>query len=224
MLMPSLGHHTMQEQGGKWDKVGPVGFGNFKVVLTLLTKAVVVQIKISIIEVGEPSLQRLLSKRCLDLSGRQSLILVFQMDFHELEHLKIPHHLLRKSLWGLWAALARWSQPCLVKRFFESASLVPSLRSRICYCLTELLQMGWLTHWVWSNWNCKKRLKASQLITNHYYLKCNGMLSVNGWNSGMVMCRSATCRSGIGGKQIVRWQTGQGNDANRRTNAQRQIR
>ena len=65
----------------------------------------------------------------------------------------------------------------------------------------------------------KGRLEASQLITNHYYLKGNGMFSVNRWNSGLV-----TCRSGIGGRQIVRWQTGQGDDANRGANAQGQIR
>ena len=64
----------------------------------------------------------------------------------------------------------------------------------------------------------KGRLEPSQLITNHYYLEGNGILSVNGWNSGLV-----TCRSGIGGRQIVRWQTDQGDDANRRVNAQGQI-
>ena len=36
------------------------------------------------------------------------------------------------------------------------------------------------------------------------------MLSVNGRNSGLVTCRSVTCRPGIGWGQIVRWQTGQG--------------
>ena len=49
MLMPSLGHRTIQKQGGKKDAVGSVGSGVVKVVLTLLTKAVIVQVKISII-------------------------------------------------------------------------------------------------------------------------------------------------------------------------------
>ena len=84
MLMPSLGYHTTQKRGSKWDTVGPVGSGGFKVVLTLLTKAVAVQVRIPIIEVGKPGFQRLLSKLCLDWSGRQSLILVLQVDFHEL--------------------------------------------------------------------------------------------------------------------------------------------
>ena len=84
MLIPSLGHRTAQKRGSKRDTVGPVGFGGFKVILTLLTKAVAIQVRISIIEVGEPSLQWLLSKFYLDWSGRQSLVLVFQVGFHEL--------------------------------------------------------------------------------------------------------------------------------------------
>ena len=36
-------------------------------------------------------------------------------------------------------------------RFYENKSLVPSLRSGVWYCLTELLQTGWLTRWVWRN-------------------------------------------------------------------------
>ena len=66
MLMPLLGHRTIQKQGGKWDTVGPAGYSGFKVVLTLLTKAIAVQVRISIVEVGEPGFQWLLSKFCLD--------------------------------------------------------------------------------------------------------------------------------------------------------------
>ena len=66
VLMPSLGHRTAQKRGGKRDAVGPVGSGGFKVILTLLTKAVAVQVRILIIEVGEPGLQQLLLKLCLD--------------------------------------------------------------------------------------------------------------------------------------------------------------
>ena len=84
MLMPSLGHRTTQERGGKWDTVGPIGSGGLKVILTLLTKAVAVQMTISIIEVRKTGLQRLLSKFCLDRSGRQNLVLVLQVGFHEL--------------------------------------------------------------------------------------------------------------------------------------------
>ena len=84
MLMPSLGHRTMQKQGGKRDTVGPVGSGSFKVVLPLLTKVIAVQVRIPIIEVGEPGLQQLLSKLRLDRNGRQSLILVLQVGFYEL--------------------------------------------------------------------------------------------------------------------------------------------
>ena len=84
MLMPSLGHRTAQKRGGKRDAIGPVGSGGFKVVLTLLTKAVAVQVRIPIIEVGEPGFQRLLSKLCLNWSKRRSLILVLQVGFYEL--------------------------------------------------------------------------------------------------------------------------------------------
>ena len=56
MLMPLLDHHSAQKQGGKKDAVRPVGFGGFKVVLTLLIKAVAVQVRIPIIQVGESSL------------------------------------------------------------------------------------------------------------------------------------------------------------------------
>ena len=84
MLMLLLGHRITQKRGGKWDMVGPVGSGSFKVVFTLLTKVVVVQMRIPIIEVGKPGFQRLLSKLCLDWSKKQSLILILQVDFYEL--------------------------------------------------------------------------------------------------------------------------------------------
>ena len=84
MLMPSLGHRTTQKRGSKRDAVGPVESGGFKMVLTLLTKAIAVQVRISIIEFGEPGFQRLLSRFYLDRSGRQSLVLVLQVGFHEL--------------------------------------------------------------------------------------------------------------------------------------------
>ena len=42
VLMPSLGHRTTQKRGGKGDAIGSVGSSGFKVVLTLLTKAVAV--------------------------------------------------------------------------------------------------------------------------------------------------------------------------------------
>ena len=60
--------------------------GGVKVVLTLLTKTIAVQVRVHIIKVGEPGLQRLLLKFCLDRSGRRGLVLVLvlQVDFHEL--------------------------------------------------------------------------------------------------------------------------------------------
>ena len=42
---------------------------------------------------------------------------------------------------------------------------------------------------------CKRGLELSQLIPNHYYLERKRMLSVNGWNSGLVVCGLVTCRS-----------------------------
>ena len=84
MLMPLLGYRNTQKRGGKKDVIGPVGAGGFKVILTLLTKVVAVQVRIPIIEVEEPGFQRLLSKLCLNWSGRRSLILVLQVGFHEL--------------------------------------------------------------------------------------------------------------------------------------------
>ena len=55
-------------------------------VLTLLTKAIAVQVRVSIIKVGEPGLQRLLSRLCLDRNRRWGLVLVLvlQVGFHEL--------------------------------------------------------------------------------------------------------------------------------------------
>lgn len=70
ILVPSLSHHTMQKQGGKKDVVGPISFGGFKVVCTLLTKSVAIQEKILIIEVEELSFQRLLLKLYLNWNGR----------------------------------------------------------------------------------------------------------------------------------------------------------
>ena len=37
-----------------------------------------------------------------------------------------------------------------------------------------------------------KDASSSQLMNYHYYLKCKGMLSVNGWNLGMVACNLVT--------------------------------
>ena len=55
-------------------------------VLTLLTKAIAVQVRVPIIKVGEPGLQQLLSRFCLDRSRRRGLVLVLvlQVGFHEL--------------------------------------------------------------------------------------------------------------------------------------------
>lgn len=84
MLMPLIGHRTIQIRGGKRDAVGPAGSGGFKMVFTLLTNVVAVQIKIFIIEVKELGLQQLLFKLCLNQNGRPSLILIFQISFYEL--------------------------------------------------------------------------------------------------------------------------------------------
>lgn len=84
MLMPFLGHYTMQKQGSTRDVVGPIGSSGFEVVLILLTKAVPVQMRITIIEVREPGFQWLLSKFCLNYSRKQSLILVFQVNFYQI--------------------------------------------------------------------------------------------------------------------------------------------
>ena len=40
----------------------------------------------------------------------------------------------------------------------------------------------------------KKHLEVNQLINNHYYLECKGMLSVNRWNSGLVAYSLVICR------------------------------
>lgn len=42
MLILLLGHYIIQKYDSKKDVVGSVGFGNFEVVFTLLTKVVVV--------------------------------------------------------------------------------------------------------------------------------------------------------------------------------------
>ena len=55
-------------------------------VLTLLTKAIAVQVRVPIIKVGEPGLQRLLSRLCLDRRGSWGpvLVLILQVGFYEL--------------------------------------------------------------------------------------------------------------------------------------------
>lgn len=83
----------MQKQSGKRDAVRPTGPSSFNVVLILLAKVVIVQIKISIIEVREQSLQQLFLKFSLDQSKKKSLILVFQLGFHEL----LEHSIVRKK-------------------------------------------------------------------------------------------------------------------------------
>lgn len=75
--MSFLSHCTVQKQNGKKDAVRPVGPNIFKVIFILLTKAVAVQMKISIVKVGKAGLQKLFSKLYLDESKKLSLILVF---------------------------------------------------------------------------------------------------------------------------------------------------
>ena len=43
MLVPLLINQPAEERGGKRDAVGPVGSSSFKVIITLLTKLVVIQ-------------------------------------------------------------------------------------------------------------------------------------------------------------------------------------
>ena len=66
MLMPLLDPYTTKKWSGKKDTIGLIRSGSFKVVFILLTKAVTVQVRIPIIEVGEPAFQWLLSKLYLD--------------------------------------------------------------------------------------------------------------------------------------------------------------
>lgn len=66
MLMLLLNYCTRQKQGGKRDGVRPIGSDGFKLVLTLLTKVVAVQVEIFIIEVGKSNFQYLLLKLYLD--------------------------------------------------------------------------------------------------------------------------------------------------------------
>ena len=49
----------MEKQGDKLDAVGPAGPSGLEIVLTLLAKAVVIYVQVSIIEVGESSFERL---------------------------------------------------------------------------------------------------------------------------------------------------------------------
>lgn len=56
ILMPLLSYCTIQKQDGKRDVVRPVSSSDYKVVFILLTKSVAIQVRISIIEFGEPDL------------------------------------------------------------------------------------------------------------------------------------------------------------------------
>ena len=42
MLIPFLGYCIIQKQGGKKDAAGPIGFNDYKVVLILLTKVLII--------------------------------------------------------------------------------------------------------------------------------------------------------------------------------------
>ena len=50
-------------------------------------------------------------------------------------------------------------------------------------------------YFFYKNKYIKGRLKVSQLINNHYYLERKRMLSINGWNLGLVACSLVMCRS-----------------------------
>lgn len=56
MLILFLDYYIVQKRDGKRDAVGLISFGGFKIVFTLMTKAVVVQVKIPIIKIEEPTL------------------------------------------------------------------------------------------------------------------------------------------------------------------------
>ena len=60
----------MEEQSGKWDAVGSARPSGLKVVLTLLAEAVAVHVQVPIIEVWEPSFERLFA--------RARLVILFQ--------------------------------------------------------------------------------------------------------------------------------------------------
>ena len=86
LLVPTLYNWPTEERGGKWDAVGPASSGGIKVVLTLLTKAIAVQVRVPIIKAGKHGLQRLLLRFCLDRRKRRGLVLVvvLQVGFYEL--------------------------------------------------------------------------------------------------------------------------------------------
>ena len=77
--MPLLSHQTTQKRGNKKDTVELIIPGNFKTTLILLTKLIIVQVRIFIIEFGKMGLQKLLLKFCLDWSEKLSLILVLSL-------------------------------------------------------------------------------------------------------------------------------------------------
>ena len=52
----------MEKQSGKWDAFRSAGSSGLEVVLTLLAEAVAVHVRVFIIEVGEPSFERLFAR------------------------------------------------------------------------------------------------------------------------------------------------------------------
>ena len=88
ILVLTLYYKPIEKRGNRSNAVRPAGFSSVKVVLPLVTKILVVEVRIPIIKVGELCFQRLLLKIYLDWSEKRGLvlvlILVFQARFHEL--------------------------------------------------------------------------------------------------------------------------------------------
>ena len=62
MLVLMLYYWPTEEQSGKWDSFGSAGSSGFEVVFTLLAEAVAIYVRVPIIEVEKPSLERLFAK------------------------------------------------------------------------------------------------------------------------------------------------------------------
>lgn len=50
MLIPRLYYYFTEEQGGKWDIIGPTGRSGLKRILTLLAEVVAIYMEVIIIE------------------------------------------------------------------------------------------------------------------------------------------------------------------------------
>ena len=132
-------------------------------IFTLLTEVVAFHVRLSIIEIGEPSLQ--LSFSLTGKFGTTGLSLEERIHTELCHPPEVLLGILSRSRdrdwsirnWSIQRACVAWRGSSSLRGFTESGGTRWVSASATSYhggawnCLPEFLQTGWLTCWVWRN-------------------------------------------------------------------------